>query len=85
MRRQERFGRLKKSVDSLSPDYRKVVILSRIEGLTIKEIAVRMNKSEGSVRNLLFRAMKELKKSLSGTESLNLGSGELSLDGDSDE
>ncbi len=74
LRREERFGRLRKSLQGLSPDHQTVIMLSRIEGLTIKEIAGRMERSESAVKNLLFRAMKELKKSFGDTERFHLGS-----------
>lgn len=71
-RRDERFDRLKKSIAGLSPDYQKVLLLSRNDGLKIQEIAERMGRSESAVKNLLFRAMKELKQSFGDTESLHL-------------
>ena len=71
-RREERFDRLKRSIDSLPPEYRAVVRLSRIEGLKIKEIAERTGRSPASVRNMLFRAMRQLRESFGDTESLNL-------------
>ncbi len=71
-RRQERFERLSKSVESLSSDYRTVIRLARIEGLKISEIADRMNRSPSAVRNLLLRALRELKRSFGETESLSL-------------
>lgn len=71
-RREERFDRLKRSIASLDADYRTVVQLARIEGLRIREIASRMKRSESSVRNLLFRAMQQLRQSFGDTESLNL-------------
>jgi RNA polymerase sigma-70 factor (ECF subfamily) len=72
-RRKERLARLKKSLDSLSPDYQTVVRLARIEGLLIREIAERMGRSESAIKNMLYRAMKELKRSFGDTESLHLG------------
>ncbi len=71
-RREERFDRLQRSLDSLRPEYRRVVQLARIEGLSIAEIAERMNRTPSSVRNLLFRAMKQLRESFGDTESLGL-------------
>lgn len=71
-RREERLSRLVRSIDELNPEYRQVVRLSRLEGLKIEEIAERMGRSTGSVRNLLFRAMKQLRESFGDTESLNL-------------
>ncbi len=72
MRRHERFDRLQASVGKLNEDHRQVILLSRIEGLRIREIAARMNRSETAIRSLLFRALKELRKSLAETESLRL-------------
>ncbi len=83
-RREERLSRLNRSVDELSPEYREVVRLSRMEGLKIEEIAKRMGRSSSSVRNLLFRAMKQLRESFGDTESLNLPDGHFDGDTDSD-
>ena len=74
MRREERFTRLRKAIDNLSPDHRTVILLSRIEGLMIREIATRMGRSQSAVKNLLLRALRELKKSFGHTDSLHLGS-----------
>lgn len=71
-RRDERFERLKKSVDALPPDYRAAVRLSRIDGLSIHEISERMGRSPSAVKNLLFKAMKMLRESFGDTESLSL-------------
>ncbi len=71
-RREERFERLSKSVESLSPDHRTVIRLARIEGLKIREIAERMNRSESAVKNLLLRAMRELRNSFGETDSFSL-------------
>jgi RNA polymerase sigma-70 factor (ECF subfamily) len=71
-RREERFERLSKAVESLSPDYRTVIRLARIEGLKIREVAERMNRSESAVKNLLLRAMKELRDSFGETDSFRL-------------
>lgn len=71
-RREERFGRLSEAVESLSSDHRTVIRLARIEGLKIREVAERMGRSESAVKNLLLRAMKELRDSFGHTESLGL-------------
>ena len=73
MRRQERFERLRKSLEALPPDYQEVLRLSRMEGLSVKEIAGRMGRSESAVKNLLLRATRQLKQGFGDTESLNLG------------
>ncbi len=80
-RRQERFDRLEASLAALSPDHREVIRLARIEGLKVSEVARRMQRSESAVKNLLLRALRELKSSFGDTESLHLpgrtfGSGE---------
>ena len=72
MRRGERFERLESALQGLSHDHREVIKLARIEGLPIKEIGVRMNRSPGAVKVLLFRALGEPKRNFGDTESLHL-------------
>lgn len=72
MSREERFERLKASLAALTPDQREAVMLARIDGLPTKEIARRMGRSEDAVRQLLTRALRQLKTSFGETESLNL-------------
>ena len=72
MRRDERFDRFQEALDTLSPDYREVVDLARLQGLGVKEIARRMNRSPKSVAHLLSRALKKLKEAFGETESLSL-------------
>ena len=71
-RRDERFDRLEESLAHLKPEHREVILLARIEGLKISEVARRMNRSESAVKNLLLRALRELKSSFGDTESLRL-------------
>jgi RNA polymerase sigma-70 factor, ECF subfamily len=71
-RREERFERLEAALARLRPEYGRVVRLARLEGLSIAEIAARMQRTPDSVRNLLFRAMQELRGSFGDTESLGL-------------
>ena len=71
-RRNERFNRLEQSIQNLSPEYRTVIHMSRIEGLRVSEIAQRTDRSQSSVKNLLFRAMQQLRRSFGDTESLHL-------------
>ena len=72
VRREERFDRLDEAVQGLSPVHREVILLARIEGLPIRDIAARMNRSENAVLLLLSRALKKLKETLVETESLHL-------------
>ena len=72
LQRGERFERLESSLDQLSPDHREVILLARIEGLSMKEIACRMNRSESAVKNLLLRAIRSLRESFGDTDSMGL-------------
>jgi RNA polymerase sigma-70 factor (ECF subfamily) len=72
LRRDERFERLEKALGSLTDDQRKAVLLARVEGLKVKEIAVRMNRTPDAVGKLLAHAVLQLKKSFGSTESLSL-------------
>ena len=49
LRRHERLDRLQEALDSLSPDHRQVIVLARLKGLRIKEIAERMDRSPNAV------------------------------------
>jgi RNA polymerase sigma-70 factor (ECF subfamily) len=57
MSRKEDFDGLTKAIDQLKPEYRKVIILAKIEGLSYKEIGQRLDKSKDAVGMLLSRAM----------------------------
>ena len=72
MRRNERFDRLERALRNLPDDYQQVIVLCRIEQLRVREIAESMNRSETAVRNLLMRALKQLRRSFGDTESLQL-------------
>ncbi len=74
LRRKERRERLDLALASLSPDYRTVLQLSRMDGLTMRQIGVRMKRSENAVKILLFRATRKLKEAFGDTVSLGLAS-----------
>ena len=84
LRRNERFDRFQASLDSLSPDHREVILLARIERLKFNEIARKMNRSTDAVKQLLRRALKELKTAFGETESLHLPDRNLKLGGHND-
>ena len=48
----------------LEAPYREAILLSRIEGLSHAEIARRMGRSEGAVRNLVYRGLAQVAKEL---------------------
>lgn len=57
-------GSLKTAMSQLKESHREIVTFNYINGLSNEEIAQIMNKSEGSLRVLKFRALKELKRIL---------------------
>ena len=60
MSKREDMTRLARAIDTLKPEYRKVIVLTKIEGLSCKEIADRMGKSADAVRMLVSRAIAAL-------------------------
>jgi len=57
MSKKEDLDKLEKAIDELKGDYREVIVLAKIEGLSYKEIGDRLGKSIDSVGHLLSRAM----------------------------
>jgi RNA polymerase sigma-70 factor (ECF subfamily) len=60
MSRREDLARLEKAIDALKPEYGEVIVLTKIEGLSCKEIADKLGKSSDAVRKLASRAMTAL-------------------------
>jgi RNA polymerase sigma-70 factor (ECF subfamily) len=58
--RREELDKLAKAIDALKPEYRQVIVLTKIEGLSYKEIGNRLGKSSEAVRKLVSRALEEL-------------------------
>lgn len=58
--KREDLARLARAIDSLKPEYRKVILLTKIEGLSYKEIADQLGKSPDAVRMLVSRAITAL-------------------------
>jgi RNA polymerase sigma-70 factor (ECF subfamily) len=85
LRRNDRFERLAAALEKLRPDYKNALVLSRIKGLTVEEIAERMNRSKDAVKKLLARGLRELKRSFGDTESLHLPDRELPVEGPADD
>lgn len=56
-------------LEELSPDYRQVIILRNLEGLSHNEVAQRMGKSVGAVRMLWVRALQELREKFAANNS----------------
>ncbi len=60
MSRREDLAKLAKAIDALTSEYKEVIVLTKIEGLSYKEIAERLSKSSNAVRMLVSRAMAAL-------------------------
>lgn len=56
----EDLARLEKAIDALKPEYKEIIVLTKIEGLGYQEIADRVGKSSEAVRKLVSRAMTAL-------------------------
>jgi len=56
--------RVKLAIQELKPDYQDVLIMRFVEDLPIREVAAAMDKSEGAVKLLQHRAVRELKEIL---------------------
>ena len=60
MSKREDLDKLTKAIDVLKPEYRQVIVLTKIEGLSYKEIGEKLGKSSEAVRKLVSRALEEL-------------------------
>jgi RNA polymerase sigma-70 factor (ECF subfamily) len=60
MSKKEDLTRLEKAIDALKPEYKEVIVLTKIEGLGYLEIAERIGKSSEAIRKLTSRAMTAL-------------------------
>ncbi len=58
--KQEDLDKLEKAIDKLKPEYKEVIILTKIEGLSYKEAAEQLHKSPDAVRMILSRAIQAL-------------------------
>jgi RNA polymerase sigma-70 factor, ECF subfamily len=72
LQREERLARLETALEKLLPDHREVILLARLQGLRILEVAQRMDRTPEAVRSLLRRALQELQREFGDTESLGL-------------
>ena len=63
MSKREDLNRLEKAMEKLKPEYREVITLTKIEGLTYKEAAEKMGKGPDAVRALLSRAITAMSQS----------------------
>ena len=66
--RSERAARVVGQLARLSADYREVLVLRNLEGLSFSEVAQRMGRSAGAVRILRVRAVDQLRQVLQAEE-----------------
>lgn len=64
--RREQAVLLAEALATLPHDYREVIILRHIEGMSFPEVAQRMGRSDDSVQKLWVRALASLRRSLEG-------------------
>lgn len=64
--KQEEYDKLESAIDALKPEYRDVIVLAKIEGLSYREIGDKLGKSSDAVRMLLARAMTALTSTFKG-------------------
>jgi RNA polymerase sigma-70 factor (ECF subfamily) len=58
--KREELDKLEKAMDKLKPEYKEVITLTKIEGLSYEEVGNRLSKSSDAVRMLLARAIAAL-------------------------
>jgi RNA polymerase sigma-70 factor (ECF subfamily) len=62
--RREQAVLLADALQDLPEDYREVIILRQLEGLSFPDVARRMDRTENSVKNVWLRALARLRRSL---------------------
>lgn len=62
--RRESMLQLADALEKIAPDYRQVVVLHHLEGLSVDEVAQRMNRSPSGVRKLWARALVKLRQAI---------------------
>jgi len=65
---QEGKEKLYRALDNLKDEYQRVLLLTEVEGMRLKEVARVMGKTETQVKVLAHRARKALLKAYDGTE-----------------
>ena len=68
--RREQAVILADALGALSADYREVIILRQLQGLSFPEVAERMGRTQDSVKNLWARALAKLRRELEALDGL---------------
>jgi RNA polymerase sigma-70 factor (ECF subfamily) len=58
--KREELSKLAKAIDALKPEYREVIVLTKVEGLSYREIGDKLGRSADAARMLFSRAMAAL-------------------------
>jgi RNA polymerase sigma-70 factor (ECF subfamily) len=58
--KREEYDKLAKAIEALKPEYREVIVLTKVEGLSYREIGDKLGRSADAVRMLFYRAMAAL-------------------------
>lgn len=66
--KREDLNKLEKAMEKLKPEYREVIMLIKIDGLTYADAAKKLNKGSDAVRMLLSRAIAALSQSFGKIE-----------------
>jgi RNA polymerase sigma factor (sigma-70 family) len=64
--------KLHSAIKKLTKKQQKIIFLIFFEGLSVREIALRMNISHGSVHDLKIRALNSLKSQIEGADTLRI-------------
>ena len=57
----ETWEMVKRSMDTLNPANRAALGLRYLEGMSIRDVAVTLDCSEGTVKSLIFRGLKQMR------------------------
>ena len=63
------FEKVKSAIGELKPEYQDVILMRFVEDMPVKEVAAAMEKSEGAVKVIQHRAIKQLQNILGVRES----------------
>ncbi len=72
LRREERFDRLERALETLSEEERQTLLLARVEGLPTKIIAERLGRAPEAIRQSLWRSLQKLRRAMGETDSFSL-------------
>jgi RNA polymerase sigma-70 factor, ECF subfamily len=57
----EMWARIRQSMETLKPMYRTAIAMRYFEGMSIREVAQVLDCSEGNVKSILFRSLKQMR------------------------